>query len=266
MKEKSYCLIGFDNKGYLLAKAPRKDCIRFFDPFANINNLIADLAKKGKLQNLLDELEELDKKFPNTGAVNNAIGAVYFFRGEYEKAIDYFLKAYKILPTNPKIPYNLGLTYIKLKNFPKAERFLRISLKLDVQREIPKAVFYYGYSLYKQGKYKSAVKAFKDYLLLKPPETESDPAAYEYLGLSYYNLDKLELSKKYLKRALFLTTDTEKYAKIACNLGNVYLRLGNRERAIELYKTSLSLDPTLECAKENLKLIEGEHECKGRLH
>lgn len=59
---------------------------------------------------------------PNSWRLHHIYGIHFYKRGEYEKAIQEFLRAEEINPT-AEINYNLGLSYFKVEDYEKASAY-----------------------------------------------------------------------------------------------------------------------------------------------
>jgi tetratricopeptide (TPR) repeat protein len=57
---------------------------------------------------------------PDDGVARGAYGNFLFASGKTDKAISMFNAAIELEPNNPTINYNLGLLYLKVKNYDKA--------------------------------------------------------------------------------------------------------------------------------------------------
>ena len=60
-----------------------------------------------------------------TGGILSAQGAALDQLGRYEEARQYYASALKIMPDEPSVLSNLGLSYVLSKDLPKAEETLR---------------------------------------------------------------------------------------------------------------------------------------------
>ena len=60
---------------------------------------------------------------PNDGVVHGAYGNYLFQTGKTQRALERFKTAIELEPENPVINYNLGLLYMKVKNYDKAEEY-----------------------------------------------------------------------------------------------------------------------------------------------
>jgi len=98
--------------------------------------LIANRQAFGYL-NLREELEKLGKATSDVrlkAAVYNNIGFEYYRMKDFDKALDYFKRSNKLFE-NPKVMYNIYLTYASKLDFRNAEKVLK-SLKGGVPEKL----------------------------------------------------------------------------------------------------------------------------------
>jgi len=104
---------------------------------------------------------EYYKKLPNPDySILNYIGFAYYCKGQFQKAVPFFLKALNLNTNKPYIYNNLGATYIKLKQYDLAISPLK---KAIVKKKFyTKALYNLAVALFYQRQYKRSLK----YLLL----------------------------------------------------------------------------------------------------
>lgn len=117
---------------------------------------------------LLDKAEGYLKSLDqNNSDVRMALGAIYLDKQNYDKAISAFEKSTNLSPSELKLKYNsLGLSYIKKGSYAKAERILRIAVKVD-----PKDKYVHnniGFVYAQQGKIEEAQLHFAEALKIDP--------------------------------------------------------------------------------------------------
>ncbi len=107
-----------------------------------------------------------------------------------------------------------------------------------------------GVKKYKKGEYSQALKEFqkaKDYAMY-------DKKLDFNIGDSLYKLKKDSEAEKYFKSgAESKNKDLRKFSLY--NLGNLYLKRGNFNKAAESYKNALKIDPNFFRAKKNLEIV-----------
>jgi len=83
------------------------------------------LADNGNFQQAFDVLGRAHSPEDPDWRILSAQGAVLDQLGRYEEARQYYASALKIVPDEPTVLSNLGLSYILSKDLPKAEETLR---------------------------------------------------------------------------------------------------------------------------------------------
>ena len=83
------------------------------------------LADNGNFQQAFDVLGRAHTPDDPDWRILSAQGAVLDQMGRYDEARQYYASALKIMPDEPSVLSNLGLSYVLSKDLPKAEEFLR---------------------------------------------------------------------------------------------------------------------------------------------
>jgi Flp pilus assembly protein TadD len=83
------------------------------------------LADNGNFQQAFDVLSSSHSPDDPDWRILSAQGAVLDQLGRYEEARQYYASALKIVPEEPSVLSNLGLSYVLSKDLPKAEEILR---------------------------------------------------------------------------------------------------------------------------------------------
>jgi tetratricopeptide (TPR) repeat protein len=101
-----------------------------FAPAAN--NLAWNLAEKGgNLDEALSFAQIAKEKVPQSAAVMDTLGWIYYLKGSYLNAIAEFQDSLSRTPDNPVINYHMGLAYNKTNQPDKAREFLEKALQID---------------------------------------------------------------------------------------------------------------------------------------
>jgi Ca-activated chloride channel family protein len=106
-----------------------------------------------------------------------------------------------------------------------------------------------GNRAFKEGDYKTAL----DYYHQAEVERPETPELHYNIGSALYGEQKYEEAEEKLQKS-FAADDILKEAAGHYNLGNVYYRMGDYQRAILSYQQSLELNPDDMDAKYNLEL------------
>jgi tetratricopeptide (TPR) repeat protein len=117
---------------------------------------------------LLDKAEQhLRSLEQSDGSVRMALGAIYLDKKNYERAIAEFEKSANLPPAELKLKYNsLGLAYIKIRSYGKAQNMLEIGVTIDPENKY--AHNNLGFVYAQQGRYKEAENHFSEALRIDP--------------------------------------------------------------------------------------------------
>ena len=206
-------------------------------PTKEINNeLIGKLARSyiiiQNYERAVELLKSIEKEEKNTMLWNYRMGCSYFYLEDYEKAEEYFLKAYNLEPEDENIKDFLMDIYI---NLSKQVKFGEDDL--DNQK---KALNY-------------ALKA-KDYMTTDDKKIE----CYSYLAFLYNKFTDYRTAEELLKRAISLGRDD---LWIHSELGYCLGELNKLEESLEHYLKVIELEPNNIWA---LSQIAWTYRCLGR--
>ncbi len=171
--------------------------------------------------------------------------------GYSEEALAHFLYLAKIFEQDSWIFYNLGITYEKLRNLPKAEEAYKKALELNPD-DID-ACFNLGLVETDLQHYDEAIQYFQ--AVLKEDDTDSN--AHFSLGLVYFKAGRLDLAKECFTKTVKLYSD-DLYAHFY--LGNIYKAQSQIDLAREEFKKVLEISPDYSWAYFNLASIDYELE------
>lgn len=131
----------------------------------------------------------------------NEIGIAALQDGQYEKAVEAFVKAIDEEPKNAVGYINLGNVFASLGDTEKAETFFQQSIALDEEA----GTAYYGLAnlYYNEERYEEASKLYET--AIRKGVEEAD--AYFMLGKSLERSDKIKLALPYMQRAVELAPD-----------------------------------------------------------
>ena len=210
--------------------------------------------------------DSVNKNPYNLLALTN-LGSAYFDKGQYKKAVQYYLAASLVNPGHFAVHHNLGAAYFKIRQFKKAEaEYLRdikinpdsaldYSMLANIYQKLGeenKSLFMYNKAvqlsknvgaevLYnmatffaEQGKFNKAVDNFMKAIHKKPDY----PEAYYDMGRVFHSMGKLDKAENYYKKAVELKND---YPEPYNSLGNVMLQKGKYAKAEKYYKKALEL-------------------------
>lgn len=207
------------------------------------------LAKKEETKNHLEKaifyyIQALEIDEPDAEILYQ-IGSLQNKRNNYPLAIRAFKKALEVNPEYTPALAQMGIYYLERKNMDKARTLLKRTVWLDQQRlhntnipasftELDQKSPLLAYNVYAvindlDSRHEDARKIFN--LLLKTQE--NSPVIYTNLGYSFYLTNNYTLAQSYYKKALDADSNFER-AKL--NLGLIYVRNGQYNRAVQLFK------------------------------
>ena len=196
---------------------------------------------------------------------------------EYQVVLE---KASRLNPKNAEVYKSLGLLYLRQKRFKDAENSFRLIISLSP--DDAEAHFYLAYiyselnnNVLAKKEIKEAIKLKPDYgaalnflgylyleensnlqqaesMIRKALEMEPNNGAYvDSLGWLYFKKSKFQDALKELERASTLMEDPV----IFDHLGDVYMKLNNREKAKLNWEKSLKLDPVQKEVKVKMQKL-----------
>lgn len=188
--------------------------------------------------------EELKKKGIKEENIFFSVGTNLYREREYLMAKSLFLKS---ITKNPEFPgpwYSLGFVYDKLGDLDSAEYSYRKLIELDSMNADAFNALGYLYVEHNM-KLEEAKRLITHALLI-----DSLNGYYiDSLGWLYFKLKNYEKAKELLLKAKERAKDPVIYE----HLGDVYEKLGDKERAREKWQRALELDPENEEIKKKLE-------------
>jgi len=159
---------------------------------------------------------ELDPKSTRSA---NDIGVIYFSKAQYDTAIHYFKIAFKDDTGNTDALANIGASYQNEKKYPLAFHYDSIILKIDPGN----------------------IQTLKNLSVI-----------YNDLGMQYVNNNKLDSALGEFVIAIHYDSNS---ANPIGNIGVVYQKKGDVEKAKYYYQKALSKDPDLDVFKRNMQRL-----------
>ena len=139
----------------------------------------------------------------NPATEDSLLGAAASYQGmeNYDKAIEYYKKAFLINPKNAQIPYYIGYLYSEKQQWVEAEKYLKQSVAINPESEAKNLISYVeknmsvtalseGISLYENKNIDEALNKFNE--ILKKEKDNS--FAYYYRALIYDEQKKPQLA------------------------------------------------------------------------
>lgn len=239
----------FDNKKYEEAEKILFQAIESFPDNYAINFILGiSLAQQSKNDKAAKYLQKAVELNPNDVNTISAYAYTLNQLKQDEEAILYLNKALLIEPNDVNVMGTLALIYNAQKVFEKSDSLYEKAL--EIKSDDPLINNNYAYSLSTRGIQLDRALRMVNLAL----EKDSLNTAYlDTKGWILYQLGRYDEAKYFISKAIELGT---KSAVIIDHLGDVESKLGNKEKAIELWKEALQLDPTKKEIEE--KINKGE--------
>jgi tetratricopeptide (TPR) repeat protein len=214
------------------------DAIFYQKKIIEINN--KDLSKHLQLAYLYEEsgdktsslnvLKNALKIFPKNQELTFYIGLAYFELDEVTLALKYFLKNIEYNANDTKALYRIGIIYDILGKQNLAEKYFK--KLLEIKPKDPSASNYIAYVLADKGENLDKARELVNTALSVEPKNY---AYLDTLGWVCYKEKNYTASLQKLNEAISLTDDSVVYE----HLGEVYEKLGDREKSFYMYDSSL---------------------------
>ena len=169
-----------------------------------------------------------------------------------QAAIAELKKIDKELPDKYYVKFYLGSCHIALGDPKTALSYLEAALNLEPnQQDIPSICSYMGIALKDMGEYRQALSILKKGEQLDQERTD----IYNLMGFCHFMLKEHEAAIKNFETVIQLDPSSAiDYANIASN----YRDMGQPAKAIRYYEMALTLDDSIEFARENLAKLKNQ--------
>ncbi len=211
-----------------------------------------DLNSLEKIEDAKALLKELIVAYPDDMRAYYTLGNLLRSNKEYAEAVDYYTKAIARLGPEDKahwsVYYARGVSYERMKDWPKSEADLKKALELDSNQEL--TLNYLGYSWVDQNlNLKEAMDLIRKAVQKRP----NDGYFVDSLGWAYYRQSDYAQAVKQLERAVELKPDDP---VINDHLGDAYWKVGRQLEAKFQWKQALDLKPEAEDEAKIKKKLE----------
>ncbi len=178
-------------------------------------------------------LRAIEKK-PSLKEALNGLGIVYMYKRELDKAIKYFKRVLNIDPTFIDVYNSLGLIYIELGKYELAKENLLIAANSDDYSTPENSFVNLAMLEIKHNKLNSAMR----YVEKGIDENRGFAPLYNLQGVIFENQKNYEEAVYSYKKALSLLTDAD--ITILVNIGRVYSKMGEKNKALDVLEKALS--------------------------
>jgi len=149
------------------------------------------------------------------------------------------------------INFYLGACHLSIQDPEAALVYFRRALALDpTEQDIPSIHSYLGVALKDMGDYRQALDILQQGAQLDHERTD----IYNLMGFCHFKLQEHEAAIENFKKVIALDPSSAiDYANIGAN----YRQMGEKEKAIRYYQMALTLDDSIEFAKQGLEELKG---------
>lgn len=123
------------------------------------------------------------------------LGAIYYLKGDFDKAKEEYLECVKLNPAEPMVHNNLGLIYMNRGEFKKAEDEFLTELKYNPNYDT--AYYNLGLLYLREGRIQQSINLWKKTIDINPYYFD----AYEQLAALFYILKDYNQSAFYINQA-----------------------------------------------------------------
>ena len=154
------------------------------------------------------------------------------------------------IPGKYYVKFYLGSCHIALDDPKSALKYFEAALNLDPhEQDVPSIYSYMGVALKDMGEYRKALEVLQKGQKLDRERTD----IYNLMGFCNFKLKEHDAAIENFKKVIDLDPSSAiDYANIASN----YRDMGLRTKAIRYYEMALTLDSSIEFAKEHLKKLK----------
>jgi ribosomal protein S12 methylthiotransferase accessory factor len=165
------------------------------------------------------------------------------------EAIDELQKFDRMLPGKYCVQFYLGSSHLDVNDPDTALNHFKNALNLDPnEQDVPSIYSYMGVALKDLGEYREAIEVLKEGEKLDNERTD----LYNLMGFCHFKLKAHAEAIENFKKVIQLDpTSAIDYANIASN----YRDMGEKAKAIRYYEMALTLDSTIEFARQNLEAL-----------
>ena len=148
------------------------------------------------------------------------------------------------------VKFYLGLCHLSLEQPREALASFQTALDLDPNpQDIPSVYSYMGVCLKETGQYREALAVLEKGLRHDMDRTD----LHNLMGFCYYMLKEHENAIACFEKVIQLDPGS---AIDYANIGSNYRELGHIDKAVNYYQTALSIDPTIDFARENIEKLK----------
>ncbi len=204
----------------------------------------SSLFSMGNYSKLLEVMGQAQKLLPKDFRFYLLQGLALTRLGKQEEAVQPLEKAYAINPKDINTLSTLALTLDGLHRYETSDSIYEDGLKLDPKN--PLLLNNYGYSLAERGLQLERALEMSKQAITAEPENSSYLDTY---GWIFFKLGKYEEAALYIEKSVATGSAS---SVVHEHLGDIYQQLGRKDKALELWKKALEMDPQNQAVKEKI--------------
>ena len=163
-----------------------------------------ELIKQNNLEEALNLLQDLAKKYPDDSNVRYLLGLTFGRLHHYQEAVAELTKVTELVPQFAPAYQQLGYCYQNLKDMDKALQYYKKSAELDPTNTAN--LYNLGLILFEMNKIEEALFYFEKEIAAKPDDVDT----LEMIARCYINKGDLPRAVEYLEKARSFARDEEK--------------------------------------------------------
>jgi tetratricopeptide (TPR) repeat protein len=227
----------FDNHKYDKAEVVMSEAILSFPEDFYVNLILGlALAQQSKQKEAEEYLKKATIINPKDITALSAYGFTLSQLKEDDKAIYYLKQALDIEPNDVQLIGTLAMIYNGMKSYTISDSLYEKALELKPDDPLINNNYSYAFTTRKI-QLDRALKMVK----ISIAADSLNSSYLDTIGWVYYMLENYETAKKYLEKAIEIGG---KNSVMLDHLADIEFKLGNKQKAVKLWKNALELEPT----------------------
>jgi tetratricopeptide (TPR) repeat protein len=192
-----------------------------------------------QFNNAAKELLEAEKYSPYDHKIHYFLGMAYHGKGMRDKAIEEFKKAISLKEDYSEAHNYLGTLYSDMELWDQAIEEFDRALANPIYDTPAMALYNAGWAYYSKKDYKTALIKYQE-ALLREPLTNLRPQIEKNIGLVHYSQNNISEAIERFKKSVELNPSLYDAHFL---LGECYLRIRDTEKARKAFQTVIKLSP-----------------------
>ena len=192
-----------------------------------------------QFNNAAKELLEAEKYSPYDHKIHYFLGMAYHGKGMRDKAIEEFKKSISLKEDYSEAHNYLGTLYSDMELWDQAIAEFDRALANPIYDTPAMALYNAGWAYYSKKDYKTALIKYSE-ALVREPMTDLRPRIEKNIGLVYYSQNNISEAIERFKKSVELNPSLY---DVHFLLGECYLRIRDMEKARKAFQTVIKLSP-----------------------